>query len=224
VLEPVLITVALARPGELDDADAILDDDDRDHVERFRFERDREIARTSRALQRLALSARVPDVDPEDWRFVADERGRPHVVDPPQPGLRFSASNARGLVGCAVAIDREVGLDLEPLRDDAPPELIETCFTPEERAGLLALAPELQPRRFVELWVLKEAYLKARGLGIADEIPLDAIPMIRRGTTASIEDAIGRWQLAFWPEAEHLVALCYQESAVPCTSEVRWFR
>jgi 4'-phosphopantetheinyl transferase len=223
VLEPELITIALARPGELDDVDAILDDDDRDHVERFRFERDREIARASRALQRLALSERA-DVDPEDWRFVIDERGRPHVVDPPRPGLRFSASNARGLVGCAVAIDREVGLDIEPLRDDAPPELVETCFTPEERAGLRALAPEQQPRRFVELWVLKEAYLKARGLGVADEVPLDAIPMILRGDRAQIDDVIGRWQLAQWAEEQHLVALCYQETAAPCRYEVRWRR
>jgi 4'-phosphopantetheinyl transferase len=223
VLDPELITIALARPGELDDADAILDDDDRDHVERFRFERDREIARTSRALQRLALSARA-DVDPEDWRFVVDERGRPHVVDPPRPGLRFSASNARGLVGCAVAIDREVGLDLEPLRDDAPPELVESCFTPDERAELRALAPDQQPRRFVELWVLKEAYLKARGLGVADEVPLDAIPMILRGASASIDDVIGRWQLTLWPEEQHLVALCYQETATPCRYEVRWRR
>ena len=72
--------------------------------------------------------------------------------------------------------------------------------------------------------MLKEAYLKARGLGVADEVPLDAIPMIRRDTSASIEDVVGRWQLVQWPEAEHLVALCYQDTGAACRYEVRWRR
>lgn len=58
-------TEALDGPAALE----ALPPDDRAHVARFRFERDRELALASRTLQRRALSA-CAGVAPGDWRFA----------------------------------------------------------------------------------------------------------------------------------------------------------
>ncbi len=136
----------------------------------FRFARDRELFRLTRAVQRVVLSAYV-DIRPDAWRFRIDERGRPWIDAPVVDAPVFNLSNTHGLVACAVS-HAEVGVDVEEVESrPAPLEVARDYFSPRELAGLRALAPERQPRRFYDLWTLKEAYLKARGMGLG--IPLD---------------------------------------------------
>jgi len=231
------VVIVVARPEVMEDprqraaAEAILDDADRAHVARFRFEADRDLALASRALQRRALSACATDVAPEAWRFAADANGRPVITAPVgAPPLVFSAANTRGLVGCAVADRGELGLDLETHRDDAPADLIDRYFAPAERAALAALPEPERPRRFVELWVLKEAYLKARGVGLG-AIPLEDVAVIlddgppRLALAPALADAAASWQLALWsPTPSHAAAVCVRRD--PAGPEVtlhhRW--
>jgi 4'-phosphopantetheinyl transferase len=222
------VAVYLARPERLGEptararAHAVLDGPDRAHVARFVFERDREVALASRALQRLALAAET-GVDPAAWRFAAGAHGRPEITAPRTPALapvRFNVANTAGLVGCAIALDRELGLDLEAHRADAPPELVARCFTPAERAGLAARPAAEQPRRFIELWVCKEAYLKARGVGLG--LPLEQIDIVldeqdqapRLRLDPALADDAASWQLALWsPTPAHAAALCIRRPA-----------
>jgi 4'-phosphopantetheinyl transferase len=110
----------------------------------------------TRILARWALS-QYAAVDPSAWRFERTEEGRPFVIEPTTNVPSFNLSNAAGLVVCAVSPDL-VGVDVESSAsgDDFLPMNV---FTPDERASL-------DPRRAVELWTRKEAYLKARGGGI----------------------------------------------------------
>lgn len=205
------------------------------HVERFRSERDRDIALASRATQRLALSAfTAQSVAPVAWQFAEGGNGRPRLHEPPAPWheLRFSAANAIGLVGCAVCIGREIGLDLEPRRQDLTRDLLDSCLSSRERRQLDALAEPDRPDRFAQLWTAKEAYLKARGLGITDsldqvEVDFDAGPgpALRLGT--ALEDSGGRWQLRYLqPTADHVVALCIERVDRTAGAQVspRWIR
>jgi 4'-phosphopantetheinyl transferase len=120
----------------------------------------------TRGLCRRALSETVPAVDPAAWRFERDAAGKPHVVGP-RPGPPFNLSNSDGLVGCIVGA-APVGIDLEPVgRGDALLRIAAEIFSPAERDRLAALPLELRRAAAVELWTLKEAYLKARGSGLA---------------------------------------------------------
>ena len=225
------VVVFLAQPDGLvaDPASrAILAADDLAHVARFRFERDRHVALASRALQRRALSS-CAAVAPDAWRFVADDHGRPQIAAPlSAPPLCFSVANTRGLVACAVSVSREVGLDVETWRDDAPSPLIERCFAPDERVALAALPTAAQPRRFIELWTLKEAYIKARGLGLS--LPLERISVAlddgvpRLSLDPALADDAASWQLALWsPTTSHAVALCVRRGdGPPLTIHTRW--
>lgn len=225
------VVVLLGEPDALasdSDAPAILADDDLAHGGRFRFERDRRIALVSRTLQRRALSSCAP-IAPDTWRFVADNNGRPQIAAPAgAPPLCFSVANTRGLVACAVSLSRDIGLDVEAWRDDAPAPLVERCFAPDERAALAALPAAAQPRRFIELWTLKEAYVKARGLGLS--LPLERISLTldegqpRLTLDPSLGDDAASWQLALWsPTATHAAALCVRRGDGPLlTIDSRW--
>ncbi len=161
------VEVWFADPAEIDDAAiALLDEGERERMERFLFERDRRLYLAAHALVRRALS-RHADVDPAAWRFAAEEGGRPVLAGPaPVPPLRFNLSHCRGLVACAIARERDVGIDVERITE-LPRELIDRIASPGEAAALRALPAGAQPERFFTLWTLKEAYVKARGLGLA---------------------------------------------------------
>ena len=225
------VIVFLARPETVANAPAaraMLAADDLAHIDRMRFHRDREIALASRVVQRKALSS-CANIAPDAWRFVADDNGRPMTVAPGDaPPLSFSVANAHGLVGCAVTLSREVGFDIERLRSDAPEALIARCLTPYERAALAVLPVDRQPRRLLELWTLKEAYVKARGLGLL--LGLDRVEVsIEDGRPSlaldpSVDDDAGFWQLAQWsPTESHVVALCVRrDDNAPLTIDTRW--
>jgi 4'-phosphopantetheinyl transferase len=148
----------------------------------------------ARALVRAALSAHVPEVSPGAWRFRRARHGKPEVAAPRRAlGLRFNLTHTRGLVACLVA-GVPVGIDAEPWARRLDPMALATrFFTQAEAAALAPLTPGQRRRRFLELWTLKEAYLKGRGTGLAGG--LDVGP------------ACG-WGLGLVPvSAEHVVAV-----------------
>jgi len=81
--------------------------------------------------------------------------------------LCFNLSHTEGLVVLAVA-RHPVGVDVEWLdRTGRTVELADRYFATTETAALRALPIEVRRDRFFDLWTLKEAYIKARGLGLA---------------------------------------------------------
>jgi len=211
-----------ADPDELDSADrhalacALLTGEEIARLERFRFERDRRIHLATRVLVRTVLS-RYESVPPAAWRFAAGEQGRPEI-DSPESSLRFNLSNARGLVVCAVARAIDLGVDVEPLDRVVPLEVAERFFSPAEFEALRALPEEARPQRFLDLWTLKESYIKARGLGLS--LPLDRFSFFleaERPPRIEIDPALGDqgadWQFVqLQPTPRHLLALCVRRN------------
>jgi 4'-phosphopantetheinyl transferase len=177
-----------------------LAEDERDGLRRYHFERHRREHLATRVLARAALS-RYTGVDPAAWVFGAGPFGKPHVTSPPGP-VAFNLANTDDLVVCAVAAAGEVGVDAEPLdaRGD-PLELAAAAFSPEEIAAVRATPRADRRRLFIRLWTLKEAYLKARGLGLAlPSTRFTVRPQGRLGAEISFDPAVNddpaRWQLA----------------------------
>jgi 4'-phosphopantetheinyl transferase len=146
---------------------------ERERFERLRPEGPRRQFLAAHALKRLTLS-RYASVEPRAWSFVAGAHGRPEIDRPSVgPPLRFNLTHTRGMVACAVIRELEIGIDVEsPARRVRHREVAERFFGENEVKALLALAPERQLARFLDLWTLKEAYLKAAGRGIS--IPLSS--------------------------------------------------
>jgi 4'-phosphopantetheinyl transferase len=79
----------------------------------------------------------------------------------------------------AVAVDREVGIDVERVEGAAAAgPLPEWAFSADEAAALRTLPAREQAEAFARGWTRKEAYAKARGDGLALPGP-DAAPADR---------------------------------------------
>ncbi len=119
---------------------------------------------TSRALVRTALS-HYHSTLPGSWRFTQNMYGKPFTN--PECGLEFNLSNCRGLVVCLVAKGSEVGVDVEShKRAVRISELASDVFSQSEISQLESLDRLARTDRCLSLWTLKEAYVKALGLGL----------------------------------------------------------
>ena len=154
----------------------------------------------TRALCRAVLSRHHP-VPPGDWRFEIDAYGRPGVVAPSAGrDLCFSLSNTSEWAACIVALaPAEVGIDIEHIDGGAAdPGIAARYFAPGEAASLTGLNEATARRRFMRLWTLKEAYTKARGLGLSlalDRFVIepDALPIHLR-CDAGVDVNAGDWR------------------------------
>jgi len=149
-----------ALPDEV--VDTLVTDEDRQRLSPQMHARRRAEYLAGRALLRYAL-ARYTARDAASFAIRVTSDGKPECVD----GPAISVSHSGDLVVCAVAEQGAVGIDVETgQRHTSVAAIAQRYFTPAE-ARWLAAAPE---QRFRMLWVLKEAYLKALGVGLAGGI------------------------------------------------------
>jgi 4'-phosphopantetheinyl transferase len=191
---------------------ALLDEDERRREQRLCFDADKERFVIGRALTRLQLS-RLLGGDPRSWRLVTNRYGRPELASPVPPSVGFNVSHTQGLIACAIAATPDVGVDVEFIGRQLTHDVADRFFAPSEVADLRRLDPDEQARAFYDYWTLKEAYIKARGMGLA--LPLarfafslrpPALPSIR--FDPEIEDDAATWQFAqSWPTAQHRLGL-----------------
>jgi phosphopantetheinyl transferase len=153
---------------ELSGFDSVLSAEERARRDRFVFDHDRRDFAVAHGLLRRALSDRGTAL-PEEWRFTTDRLGKPSLVadQSGSPPLAFNLAHTRGYVACAVARDASVGIDVERLGPVSWPSAIAARhFSTEENQMLARSAPGEVDVRFIEIWSLKEAYLKALGAGL----------------------------------------------------------
>lgn len=124
-----------------------------------------------RAFLRQLLGA-VLQIDPATVTLAYETRGKPRLAVGTPSDLRFNLAHSGGLVAVALARGRAVGVDVEwmkPLPDWR--ELASTIFSPRERAALYDCPPVQQRAAFFHGWTRKEAWLKATGEGLNDNLP-----------------------------------------------------
>ena len=152
-----------------------------------------------------ALLGRYLGADPAALRF--DEHSKPRL-DPPSP-LRFNLSHSGDVALIAAATEREVGVDVEEVRQRRDVEAL------ARRTMLAAERAEIDeaddPRvAFHRHWVAKEAFAKATGRGIANprsfELQLDGPGGPRLVHVAGDEAEARRWRLHMLDVAEPYVA------------------
>ncbi len=207
---------------------ALLSADERARHDRFVFERDRHQFLVTRGFVRTLIGRRL-GADPAALAFEADRYGRPSLSDPAGRDLSFNISHTKGLVVCALSREPELGVDVEDATRVVDRDVARRFFSPSEADALDALPPDARPARFYEYWTLKEAYIKARGMGMS--LPLDGFSMQLAdgrppGITfeASIDDDPGTWQFAqFRPTPRHLLAVAVRRRGHNRAIDVREF-
>ena len=161
------VTVRWGRLGSTHGAarfEPLLSRDERERAASFRFARDRlplrRRPRTSPDGPRERLG-----LDPARIEFAYGERGKPCLPD--HTGLHFNLSHSAGMMALAISEGREVGIDVEAVREDLFAEGIAPRYLPAEVAEEIELrAGTERSREFYRGWVRQEAYAKARGGGL----------------------------------------------------------
>jgi len=204
-------TAALAAdPAALDRALAWLSAAERDRYARYRREDDRFMFVLGRVMARR-LVGRALGVEPSEWGWREGPHGRPEVEAPASP-IRFNIAHSAGLVACALANGRDVGVDLEHLaRPAIDANLVRRYCSPSEAADTEAQG-DLWRDRFLRYWTLKEAYLKACGLGISVHLADISFSLgpgpIRVDFLGSLAGTDTRWSFHLCQiDARHLLAV-----------------
>ncbi len=151
-----------------DRIEAQLSNEERARALRFAAIADRQAYLAAHCLKRRMLSRAEPAIDPPAWRFDTGPHGKPAVAE--RDDLHFNLSHCRGLVACALSRSGPVGLDVEWLGRPAPLEVAERFFSASETRWLLERPDHARHDAFFRIWTLKEAYIKAVGLGLSQPL------------------------------------------------------
>ncbi|MBW0280832.1 MULTISPECIES: 4'-phosphopantetheinyl transferase family protein [Shewanella] len=126
-------------------------------------------------------------IAPQDWCFEYGEKGKPGLSHEQFlcTGMEFNLSHSGDWLLIALAQDDDtgeaaktvlprlgLGVDIERSRGNTSIyPILNHYFSPIEAEALLALEGEAaQRQRFFDLWALKESYIKATGLGLAQSL------------------------------------------------------
>ena len=174
---------------------------EREQFQKFRMPQKRAEAILSRALVRERLG-HFMGVAPQAIALSHNSHGKPAIEG---ADVHFNISHTAGYVLLGVAMDFELGVDIESPRANLEHEdLAQRFFTAGEHAALVATPVENRVNAFFRCWTRKEAILKALGRGISAgldtfEVPLQAALGVVR---------IGEWELHDLPVPEtHVAAL-----------------
>lgn len=204
-----------AAPSQIAAARDILAPDEIARMERFRFPEHRHLFAVSHLLVRTALS-HYSDLPPGAWRFRNSENGKPRIDSAAGPvSQSFSLAHTEGLAVVGVAGGSDIGVDCERAGRRVDAEgLSRRFFSPEEAAALENLPPGRLEEQFPLFWTLKEAYIKALGLGLSH--PLDSFTFRLTGEgpyridfSAIDPQDPGKWRFALIePRRSYVIALC----------------
>src|SRR6266571_3882547 len=156
---------------------ATLTPDERTRSARFRFERDRQRFMVARGVLRDLLG-RYLQTQPSQIRFAYNAFGKPDLDPEFASRLKFNLSHSAGVALIAIATESNVGVDLEYIRAQSDyAEVARHFFSAAEVDQLSALPDHLYAEAFIGCWTKKEAYVKARGRGLALPLQSFTVPL-----------------------------------------------
>lgn len=202
--------------------------EERESERRFLIEGARRLHVLARGLQRKVLASYLDGADPAALRFMKNPKGRPALAPPfDASGIEFNLAHTEGMVVMAVCAGMKPGVDIERFGKKVPLAAARRYFSADEVAELESLPAEEQPGRFLRLWTLKEAYLKAIGAGIAAGLGSMSFHFDGRGGyrfERAADPEASRWQFQQYALApDHVVALACPPAPAALRMEWREF-
>lgn len=204
--------------AQLAQFETLLDAGEGARWQRFRFPEDRLRFLVGRAFLRKVLAATLGCSDPASLHFKTTEHGKPELTGADAGKLHFNLSHTDAMLVLATSRRHALGVDVEALtRHVNLLPLAQRYFTQREFDELRDMHDAAQRERFFTLWTLKEAWLKACGLGL--RVPLDSFRFELSGPQPAIvfgpqhDDSPERWQFRVFAREEFRIAL-----AVDCAA------
>lgn len=207
--------------------ESLLNAEERARWQRFLYPADRQRFLVARAFVRMVLADCLGHSDPATLQFTQTQHGKPELAGSHAKKLQFNLSHTDALLALAVSRAHVVGVDVESLtRKVELQALSQRYFATHEHEELQDMDGPAQRERFFALWTLKEAWLKARGLGL--RVPLDDFsfsfagkhPVIEVGP--QLDERPQEWQFRMLSREQFRIALAVKVvSAQPLQVQVR---
>lgn len=170
----------------------ILSDDEIIRSDSFKNEIDSSVYIISRALLRKLLGSYL-EIAPQQIVISYSSNGKPYLKDYPQ--IKFNVSHSHGAFAIAIALDYDIGLDIEPQNRKFDYQKLKSFLYSESE---LHMGEDL----FLKVWTIKEAIMKAKGIGLSQ--PLNEITLsdiIKKKITISNE-IVKNYMLSCYIEGE----------------------
>lgn len=211
-----VIPESVRAPGDIARLRATLSREELRRIHRLQDAGDAHCYLVSHAMLRQVLSRYGP-IAPHQWRFRYGPHGRPELAGPAATPLRFNLTHTTGLAACIVSAHHDCGIDAEQIRErHRPLRVARRMFSEREYAQLESLTGRDFLEYFYSRWTLREAYVKAVGVGISFPTrTLDFSIDARGSATIDLPPEAGRdggdWRLRLLrPTGEHLLAIALQ--------------
>jgi 4'-phosphopantetheinyl transferase len=208
----------------LADLRTLLSDGERRQCDRFQFPEDGHRYLISHAMLRHVLAG-YTGLDPTDLRFSRAAHGRPEVDNREAQGIRFNLTHTTGLAACIVTRSNDCGIDAEKLDSrHRMTDIAQRMFSAEEHRQLEQLNGAELGEAFYSRWVLREAFVKAKGIGISYptrklHFDIQDDNTIRVRFDPDIDEGECYWQFRLLrPTEEHITAIAL------CTDGLAEFR
>jgi 4'-phosphopantetheinyl transferase len=152
----------------------ILASDERTRATRFHFPKDRLHFIAARGVLRTILGRYLAQ-NPSVLQFRYNQYGKPFLYNGIEDSmLSFNVTHSHNMALYAITRKgREVGIDIEYIRPErADLAIAEHFFSHYEVKTLCTIPAPQQALAFFHCWTRKEAYIKARGMGLSLDLSL----------------------------------------------------
>lgn len=175
----------------------VLSAEEADKAKHFRFKNDQHQYLLAHGMLRLVLSHYDPTITPQEWLFNKNQYGKWSIANNNRLALTFNLSHTKGGVVILVSRNAEIGVDIENTHNSMRTEegrllsIAENFFSTTEVDDLLKQPIEAQQRYFLQLWTLKESYIKAIGKGLSADLKEFSFQFIRPNQLSFIDHSHG---------------------------------
>ncbi len=153
----------------------ILTQEERSRANRYLFAEDRQHFIAARGILRCLLAYYL-ETTPDKIVLGYGPAGKPEI-DKPTTQLSFNISHSHSAALYAISWNRSLGIDLEALRINFSLESIANLiFSDQERAVLETYPKNCRMTTFLRGWTRKEAYVKAKGIGLSFPLKRIEVP------------------------------------------------
>jgi 4'-phosphopantetheinyl transferase len=228
-------------PSYTRNLESMLSEDEMQRVESISDQSGKSQFIVCRGLLRKILASYL-DIHPNKVEFSYNANGKPSLAWSAQSGftydkykggeIQFNLAHSRGLAIYAIALNSEIGVDLEYVRPiKEMKHFADRFFSRDESILLSKLKGKRKRDAFFKLWTCKEAYLKARGEGLAglgsvNSIDFSVVLRKKRGILTTKEKHVKSvWSFCqFVPSSGFVATVIREGSSTDGTLFVNWIK
>lgn len=140
----------------------------------------------------------------KDVTILMNEHGKPYLKD--YPDIHFNLSHS-GEIALAAFDEKEIGCDIErkrPIKE----EIVRRCFSEEEREFILQAKGK--DEAFTRIWVYKESFIKALGIGLGMSLSSFSVLPTSKGIVLKQSFDPGNWAIEEIKIEGYIAAICRQ--------------